>query len=84
MKENRLYINQSQYFEGISEEVWRYHIGGYQICDKWLKDRKGKHLSLEDIKQYLSIVSSLQITIGIQKEIDSIYSEVEEGTILLL
>ncbi|MBM3238690.1 DNA methyltransferase [Candidatus Poribacteria bacterium] len=88
-KEGRVYINQSQtfvkslikkgfqYFEGIAEEVWQYQIGGYQVCDKWLKDRKGKPLSLDEMKQYCRIVTSLQKTIEIQKEIDNIYPEVE-------
>ena len=35
-----VYINKEQYFEGISEEVWNYQVGGYQVCEKWLKDRK--------------------------------------------
>jgi hypothetical protein len=39
-KGKRIYINQGQYFEGIAKEVWEYQIGGYQVCDKWLKDRK--------------------------------------------
>ena len=38
--EKRVYINDGQYFEGIEPEIWAYHIGGYQVLDKWLKDRK--------------------------------------------
>jgi predicted helicase len=79
--DKRVYINQSQYFEGIAEEVWQYQIGGYQVCDKWLKDRKGKPLSLDEMKQYCRIVTSLQKTIEIQKEIDTIYPEVEKETV---
>ncbi|HIE28465.1 TPA: DNA methyltransferase [Candidatus Poribacteria bacterium] len=80
-KEERVYINQSRYFEGVAEEVWQYQIGGYQVCNKWLKDRKGKRLSLDDMKRYCKIVTSLQKTIEIQKEIDSIYPEVEKETV---
>jgi len=80
-KEGRLYLNQSQYFEGITKEIWEYQIGSYQVCDKWLKDRKGKRLSLDDIRHYCKIVTSLQKTIKIQKVIDDIYSEVEKGTL---
>lgn len=76
-----LYINNDQYFEGIAPEVWQYQIGGYQVCDKWLKDRKGKRLSLDDIKHYCKIATALQKTIGIQKAIDEIYSEVEKETV---
>ncbi len=80
-KEERVYINQNQYFEGIAKEVWQYQIGGYQVCNKWLKDRKGKPLSLDDIRHYCKVVTSLQKTIEIQKEIDKIYPEVEKETI---
>ncbi|MDO9028093.1 MAG: type ISP restriction/modification enzyme, partial [Candidatus Roizmanbacteria bacterium] len=74
----RLYINQTQYFEGISTKVWEYQIGGYNICDKWLKDRKGKRLSLENIKHYCRVVTALQKTIDVQKDIDAIYPEIEK------
>ena len=86
-QKERVYINNDKYFEGIKREVWEYQIGGYQVCDKWLKDRKekkggvGRPLSLDDIKQYCRIVTSLQKTIEIQKLIDEIYPEVEKETI---
>jgi predicted helicase len=80
-KEKRTYINESQYFEGITKEIWEYQIGGYQVCNKWLKDRKKKLLSLDDIKHYCKIVTSLQKTIEVQKVIDNIYPEVEKETI---
>jgi predicted helicase len=38
--EQRIYINKQQYFEGITPEIWTFKIGGYQVLDKWLKDRK--------------------------------------------
>ncbi len=75
--ENHLYINQSQHFEGITKDVWEYQIGGYQVCDKWLKDRKGRSLSLDEIKHYCNIVTSIQKTIEIQKAIDEAYLKIE-------
>jgi len=78
-KEKRVYINQRQYFEGVSKEVWEYQIGGYQICYKLLNDRKGRRI--DDIRPYCKIVTSLQKTIEIQKVIDDIYPEVEKETI---
>ena len=72
--EGLVYFNPNQHFEGITKEVWEYQIGGYQVCDKWLKDRKGRMLSLEDIQHYCKIVTSLSKTIEIQKAIDDIYS----------
>jgi len=80
-KEKSVYINQSQYFGGVTKEVWEYQIGGYQVCSKWLKDRKKKLLSLNDIKHYCKIVTSLQKTIEVQKAIDDIYPEVEKETV---
>jgi hypothetical protein len=77
-KEKRVYINESQHFEGMAKEVWQYQIGGYQVCNKWLKDRKGRLLSLDDVKHYCKIVTSLQKTIDVRKAIDDIYPEVEK------
>ena len=69
-KDGKLKINKTQYFEGIPEEVYDFHIGGYQVCQKWLKDRKGRALSEEDILHYQKIVVALNETIRIMKEID--------------
>lgn len=76
-----IYINKNQYYSGISKEVYQYQIGGYQVCIKWLKDRKGRRLSLDDIKHYCNIVTALTKTIEIQKEIDKIYTNVEKKTV---
>ncbi len=57
-------------FAGVPEEVWNFHIGGYQVCEKWLKDRKGRVLSAEDIAHYQKIVVALQQTIRLMAEID--------------
>ena len=40
---------QDQYFEGVPPEVWNFHVGGYQVAEKWLKDRKGRTLTYDDI-----------------------------------
>ncbi|MDO8552617.1 MAG: type ISP restriction/modification enzyme [bacterium] len=71
-KELRVYVNQGQYFEGIEKEVWEFMIGGYQVCEKWLKDRKKaeRTLSTDDLKHYMKIVVSLRETIRIMGEID--------------
>jgi predicted helicase len=79
--QGKVHINNGQHFEGISSEVWQYQIGGYQVCDKWLKDRKGKRLSLDDIRHYCKVVTSIGKTIEVQKAIDEIISEVEKETI---
>lgn len=80
-KEKRVYINKAQYFEGVKPEVWEYQIGGYQVLDKWLKDRKGRVLSMEDIRHYCRVVTALSKTFQIQAEIDILYPEIEEHLI---
>jgi len=69
-----------QYFEGIEKDVWEYQIGGYQVLDKWLKDRKGRKLSLEEIKHYCQVVTALKRTIEVQAKIDDLYPEIESET----
>ncbi len=76
-----VYINNDQYFEGLEENVWQYQIGGYQVCNKWLKDRKGKVLSLDDIKHYCKVATAIKHTINIQKSIDEIYNKAEKEII---
>ena len=66
----RVYINPRQYFEGITPELWEFHIGGYQVLEKWLKDRRGRTLSFDDLIHYQSIVVALEVTDAITDEID--------------
>ena len=74
----KVWINKEQYFDGIKENVWQYQIGGYQVCEKWLKDRKERALTLDEIKTYCIIVTSLSKTILLQNEIDKFYNEIEK------
>ncbi|WYM03265.2 MAG: type ISP restriction/modification enzyme [Gloeotrichia echinulata CP02] len=57
-------------FTGVPESVWNFYVGGYQVCQKWLKDRKGRQLSDEDIQHYQGIVVALQETIKLMDKID--------------
>lgn len=59
-------------FRGVTEQVWNFHIGGYQVCKKWLKDRRGRTLSGEDIAHYQKIVVALSESIRIMAEIDEV------------
>lgn len=70
--EGRVWINGSQYFENVREDVWGYRVGGYKVCEKWLKDRKGRKLSHDDLSHYQAIVASLAETLRIAAEIDSL------------
>jgi len=69
---SRVWINETQYFEGIPLEVWNFHIGGYQVLEKWLKDRKGRTLSHDDLEHYRKVVVVLLETRQIQEEIDHV------------
>jgi predicted helicase len=69
-KENSVYINKTQRFKGVPRQVWEFHVGGYQVCEKWLKDRRGRNLSYEDLSHYQKIVAALSETIRIMTEID--------------
>jgi predicted helicase len=71
-KEKRVYINKLQYFEGVPSDVWNFQIGGYQVCEKWLKDRKGRTLSYDDLTHYQRIVVALKMTIRLMAEIDDL------------
>jgi predicted helicase len=72
--QQKVIINKDCYFTGISEEVWNFKIGGYQVLDKWLKDRKKTKpkLSSDEITHYQQIVIVLQETIKLMTEIDQI------------
>ena len=59
-----------QYFEGVPPEVWGFHVGGYQVCEKWLKDRRGRQLNYEDLEHYQKIVVALRETIRLMAKID--------------
>lgn len=65
-----VWINDEQGFEGVPEDVWGFHVGGYQVCHKWLKDRRGRKLSAEDRAHYAGIVVALKETIRLMEEID--------------
>jgi predicted helicase len=62
-------------FRGVPEEVWNFHIGGYQVCEKWLKDRKGRTLTKDDIAHYHKIVIALSETIRLMAEIDKVINQ---------
>jgi hypothetical protein len=59
-------------FRGVREDVWNFHIGGYQVCEKWLKDRKGRTLTKDDLAHYQKIVVALSETIRLMAEIDKV------------
>jgi predicted helicase len=65
-------INKEQYFEDVSAETWSFQIGGYQVCEKWLKDRKGRKLSYDDTQHWQRVVVALTETRRLMEEIDAL------------
>ncbi len=69
-EKGKVWINTTQYFEGVPQIAWEFYIGGYQPAQKWLKDRKGRELSFEDILHYQKIIAALTETDRIMREVD--------------
>jgi predicted helicase len=68
--DSKLYINKTQYFDKIPENVWNFYIGGHQVLDKWLKSRMKRELSVQEVLHFIQIVEVLKETIRIMDEID--------------
>jgi len=74
-QKKRIYINESKYFDHVLPEVWAYCIGGYQVLQKYLKDRKGR--LMDDPRHFCRIIAALTKTQEIQEQLDEIYPEIE-------
>ncbi len=71
-KQGRVYINPTQYIEGVDESFYQFMIGGYQVLQKWLKDRQNEKLAYDDIVHYQKMIVAIQQTIKIMSEIDEL------------
>jgi len=71
----QIWINTEQSFEPIEVEVWEFEVGGFQVCDKWLKDRRGRTLSADDVDTYRSLVAAVSETINLMEQLDEILDE---------
>ena len=69
---DKVWINETQYFSGVSATAWNFYIGGYQPAQKWLKDRKQRVLSYDDILHYQKMIVALTETDWLMKAIDEI------------
>lgn len=67
----RVFINKTQYFDNVPELAWNFYIGGYQPAQKWLKDRKGRELSFDDISHYRKIIAILIETARLMDQLES-------------
>ena len=74
-QEQAISINKTQSFKPVPQAVWDFHIGGYQVLDKYLKSRKGRTLSLDEINHVAAVADSLASTIAQMAKIDSAYNQ---------
>jgi predicted helicase len=72
-QEKAIWINETQCFKPVPEEVWNFHIGGYQVLDKYLKSRKTRTLTLDEINHVSAVADSLAFTIAQMQKIDKAY-----------
>ena len=68
----RVWINDQQYFADVPLRAWEFTIGGYQPAQKWLKYRRGRTLSFEDIRHFQKIIVALLETDRLMQEIDAL------------
>ncbi len=61
-----------QHFSGLPRTTWEFHIGGYQVLEKWLKDRRGRTLTFDDIQHWQRTAVALAKTQRIMAEIDAL------------
>ena len=74
-EDGRVYINATQYFDKVSEDIFHFYIGGYQPAQKWLKDRKGRALTNDDCDHYQSIILALIKTRDVMTELSKFSSK---------
>ena len=74
-EDGRVFINATQYFDAVPEDVFNFYIGGYQPAQKWLKDRKGQTLTNDDCDHYQSIILALIKTSDTMLELSKLSSE---------
>ena len=72
-EEKAIWINKTQCFKPIPQALWVFHIGGYRVLDKYLKSRKGRQLSLDEISHVGAVADSLAFTIDQMARIDEVY-----------
>jgi predicted helicase len=78
-KNARVHVNPDKYFTGVALKTWEYRVGAYQVAEKWLKDRKGRVLSSEEVATYLKIITALAETMKIQEPLDGLFNNVESS-----
>ena len=73
--EGRVFINAEQFFDNVPQIAWEMPIGGYRPAEKWLKDRKGRTLTGDDIKHYQRIIIALMKTAEAAEKLETVAHE---------
>ena len=69
-EDGNIWINQTQHFTDVPIDVWEFEVGAYQVCEKWLKDRRGEALNRGEVQHYRGILVAIAETLGIMTELD--------------
>ena len=72
-KNGVLQLNANKRITGISQEVWKYQIGGHQVLDKWFKEHKGEALTIDSFTHIENIVGALDETIRIREHLKGLH-----------
>jgi type I restriction-modification system DNA methylase subunit len=71
-KDEKAYINATQFFGGVPDYAWTFYLGSYPVLQKWLRSRRGRELSSVEIEHFLQVVEVVKKTIEYMKEIDGL------------
>jgi hypothetical protein len=73
--EEKVMINGARWFKGVSNDVWEFHGGGYQLCDKWLKARRGQELSMKEALAYRRMLVAIKTTLRLMERLDEVIQD---------
>ncbi len=71
-KIGKIHINKTQYFNNVPSDVWEFKIGGYQVVDKFLKERKNRGLTIDEVEKITSIINTIAFSIEQMKKIGNL------------
>ena len=76
-RDGAIFLNKSETtrFATVDQAIWEYQVGGYQVCKKWLEDRRGRELTLEETAFFQGMVTNILETIRIATAIDKTIDE---------
>ena len=73
--ENKLFISEDLFFTCVTTEIWQFQIGGYKILEKYLRERRGRTLSLEETQTLERIIYSIGFSINAATKVDELWNE---------